>query len=151
MTKNWVEINDDAHVTYNTNSQIKFKTTMPKSSLCDYSDAYILVKGTISVRNTGTDANPNSGAKKVISKNCAPFTDCISKINNTEVVNAKDINVVMTISNLIDYRDIPSKTAESLGQHYRNGPALTDPVVIDDFPSNATKDLFRKNNRPNKR
>ena len=46
-TKNWVEINDDARGTYNTNSQIKFKTTVLKSSLCDYSDAYILVKGTI--------------------------------------------------------------------------------------------------------
>ena len=48
-TKNWVEINDDARGAYNTNSQIKFKTTMLKSSLCDYSDVYILVRGTITV------------------------------------------------------------------------------------------------------
>ena len=46
-TKNWVEINDESRGTYNVNSQIKFKTIMLKSSLCDYSDAYILVKGTI--------------------------------------------------------------------------------------------------------
>ena len=83
-TKNWVEINDESRDTYNVNSQIKFKTTMLKSSLCDYIDAYILVKGTINVNNTaaaGADAN-NTG-KKVIFKNCTPFTNCISEINNT--------------------------------------------------------------------
>ena len=51
-TKNWVEINDESRGTYNVNSQIKFKPAMLKSSLCDYSDVYILVKGTISVNNT---------------------------------------------------------------------------------------------------
>ena len=52
-TKNWFEVNDESRGTYNVNSQIKFKTTMLKSSLCDYSDACILVKGTITVDNTG--------------------------------------------------------------------------------------------------
>ena len=59
-TKNWVEIKDESRGTYNVNSQIKFKTTMLKCSLCDYSDAYIFVKGTITVNNTaaaGADAN----------------------------------------------------------------------------------------------
>ena len=51
-TKNWVEINDESRRTYNTNSQIKLKTSMLRSSLCDYSDAYILVKGTIIVTNS---------------------------------------------------------------------------------------------------
>ena len=51
-TKNWVKINDELRGTYNVNSQIKFKTTMLKSSLCDYSDEYILAKGTITVNNT---------------------------------------------------------------------------------------------------
>ena len=63
---------------HNTNSQIKFKTLMLKSSLCDYSDAYILVKGNITYNNTaaaGTAANNTN--KKVICKNCAPFTNCI--------------------------------------------------------------------------
>ena len=55
-TKNWVEINDESRGTYNVNSQIKFKTTMLKSSLCDYSDAYILVKGTITIAGAGDDA-----------------------------------------------------------------------------------------------
>ena len=65
---------------------------MLRSSLHDYNDAYILVKGNILVNNTaaaGADANNTN--KKVIFKNCAPFTDCISKINNTQVDNAKDI------------------------------------------------------------
>ena len=63
-TKNWVEINDESKGGYNVNSQIKLKTTMLKFSLCDYSDAYILVKGTITVNNTGTDAAPNNRNKK---------------------------------------------------------------------------------------
>ena len=69
---------------------------MLRSSLCDYSDAYILVKGNISVNNTAADgAAANNTNKKVIFKNCAPFTDCISKINNIQVDNAKDIDIVI--------------------------------------------------------
>ena len=64
-TKNWFEINDKSRGAYNTNSQIKFKTAMLKSSSCDYSDAYILVKGTIAVNNTVTaDADANNANKK---------------------------------------------------------------------------------------
>ena len=75
---------DESRGTYNANSQIKFKTTMLKSSLCDYSDAYIIVKGTITVNNTAAaDADANNTNKKVIFKNCAPFTNCISEINDT--------------------------------------------------------------------
>ena len=70
-TKNWVEINDESRGEYNACSQIKFKTTMLKSSLCDYSDDYILAKGTISVNNTAADgAAANNTNKKVIFKNC---------------------------------------------------------------------------------
>ena len=71
-TKNWVEVNDESRGTCSVNSQIKFKTTMLKSSLCDYSDAYVHVKGTITVNNTAaTDADANNTNKKVIFKNCA--------------------------------------------------------------------------------
>ena len=60
-TKNWVEINDESRGAYNVNNQIKFKTTMLKSSLCDYSGAYILAKGTITVNNTAAaDADSNN-------------------------------------------------------------------------------------------
>ena len=105
-TKNWVEINDESRGTYSVNRQINFKISMLRSSLCDYSDAYILVKGNISVNNTaGANADANNTNKKVIFKNCAPFTNCISKINNTQVDNAKDIDIVMSMYNLIEYSD----------------------------------------------
>ena len=67
---------------------------MLSSSLCDYSDAYILVKWNISVSNTvAADADANNTNKKVIFKNCAPFTNCISKINNTQIDNAEYIDI----------------------------------------------------------
>ena len=101
-TKNCVEINDESRGTYNVNSQIKFKTTMLKSSLCHYSDAYILVKGTITINGVGADAaarQADERDKGVVFKNCAPFTNCISEINNTQVDNAKDIDIVMPMYN----------------------------------------------------
>ena len=88
---------------------------MLRSSLCDYSDAYILDKGNISINNTaGAGADANNTNKKVIFKNCAPFTDCISKINNTQVDNANDIDKVMPMYNLIEYSDNYSKTSNNL-------------------------------------
>ena len=113
-TKNWVEINDESRGGYNVNSQIKSKTTMINSSLYDYSDAYILAKGTVTVNNTGTPATPNNRNKKVIFKNCAQFTNCISEINNTQVDNTKDIDIVMSMYNLIEYSNNYSKISGSL-------------------------------------
>ena len=101
-TKNWVEINDDSCGTHNTNSQIKFKTLILKSSLCDYSDAYILVSRTVTVAEQAR-GNPNNVDKKVVFKNGAPFTDCISEINSTQIDNTKDIDVVMPMYILIEY------------------------------------------------
>ena len=76
---------------------------MLKSSLCDYSHAYILVTGTITVSNIAAgDAKANNVGKKVVFKNWAPFTNCISEINNTGVDNAKDIDAVMPMYNLIE-------------------------------------------------
>ena len=97
-TKNWAEVNDESRWIYNLNTQIRFKTSMLKSSLCHYSDAYILVKGTITVNNTAdADADANNTNKKVIFKNCAPFTNCISKLNNTQIDNAKDVDVIVPL------------------------------------------------------
>ena len=77
---------------------------MLKSSLCDYSDAYILVKASISVENTaGADVDANNVNIKVIFKNCAQFTDCISEINNTQVDNAEDTDAVISMYNLTEY------------------------------------------------
>ena len=123
-TRNWIEINDESRGAYNVNSKIKFKTTMLKSSLCDYSDAYILVKGTISVNNTAAQgAAANNTNKKVIFKNCAPFTNCLSEINNIQIDNAKDIDIVMPMYNLIEYSDNYGKTTGNLWQYCKDIPA----------------------------
>ena len=82
-TRNWAEINDKSKNKYDDNN-IRFKTSMIRSILCDYSDAYILVKGTITVPKTAAaGAAVNNTNKEVIFKNCAPFTNCITEINNT--------------------------------------------------------------------
>ena len=83
----------------NTNSQIKFKTSMLKSILCHYSDTYILVKGTIRVAAQAGE-NLNNANKEVL-ENYAPFTDCISEINNMQTDNAKYIDVIMLMYDLI--------------------------------------------------
>ena len=138
-TRNWVEINDESRGAYNVNSQIKFKTTMLKSSLCDYSDAYILVKGTITINGRGADAaarqadERNKGASF---KNCAPFINYISEINNTQIDNAKDIDIVMPMYNLIEYSDNYAKTSGSLWQYFRHEP---DDNNIEDSKSFKSK------------
>ena len=81
---NWLEVNDVACGRYNTNNQIKFKTQILKSSLCDYCDVQILFKVTISLANTAAaTADTNNGGKNVIFQNCGPSTVCINEINNT--------------------------------------------------------------------
>ena len=143
-TRNWIEINDESRGAYNVNSQIKFKTTMLKSSLCDYSNAYTFVKGTISVNNTAAQgAAVNNTNKKVIFKNCAPFTNCISEINNTQIDNAKDIDIVMPMYNLIEYSDNYVKTTGSLWQYCKDIPArnANDEIII--FSEDNTTDLFK--------
>ena len=70
--------------------------------LCNYSDAYIAFKGTITVPNTGAAAAPNNRNNEVVFKNFAIFTNCMSEVNNTQIDNAKDIDVVMNMYNLIE-------------------------------------------------
>ena len=114
-TINWVEINDEARGKYSPNKQIKFKTSMLISSLCDYSDAYILFKRNITVNNTvAAGAAANNTNKKVVFKNYASFTNCIGKINNKDIDNAKYIYILMPMYNLIEYSDNYSKTCGSL-------------------------------------
>ena len=124
-TKNWVEINDESRRTYSVNSQIKFKTTMLKSSLCEYSDVYILVKREITITGRGADVaarQADERDKGVAFKNYAPFTNCISEINSTQVDSAKDIDIVMPMHNLIEYSDNYAKPSGSLWQYYRDEP-----------------------------
>ena len=123
-TRNWVEINNESRGTY-TSNDIKFKTTMLRSNLCDYADAYILVKGTITITGAGNDdaaKRLDERNKGVIFKNCAPFTKCISRINNTDIDNAQDIDIVMPMYNLIEYSDNYSKASGSLWQYYKDDP-----------------------------
>ena len=98
---------------------------MLKSSLCDYSDAYILVTGTITI--TGAEADdPAKRADErnrgVIFENCVSFTNSINEINNTQIDNAKDIDVVMLMYSLIKFSNNYSKTSRNLWQYHRDGP-----------------------------
>ena len=116
---------------------------MLKSSLCVYSDAYILVKGTISIAVQAGD-NPNNGDKEVAFKNCGPFTDCISKINNTQ------IDVVMQMYSLIEYSNNYSKTSESVWQYYRDEHFLTDHGAFANIHA-ANNSVLLKFNRYNRK
>ena len=123
--KNWVEINDESRRKYNDDKQGKFKTTMLKFSLCDYSDACILVKEKITITGAGADAaarQADERDKGVAFKNCAPFTSCKSDINNVEIDYCQDIDIVMSMYNLIEYSDNYAKTSGSLWQYYRDEP-----------------------------
>ena len=136
-TRNWVEINDESRGTYTSNN-IKFKTTMLRSNLCDYADAYILVKRTVTITgNAGPEPDPDAPRTEaqllaaretdernrgVIFKNCAPFSKCISRINNRDIHNAQDIDIVRLMYNLIEYIDNYSKTSGSLWQYYKDDP-----------------------------
>ena len=114
-TKNWVEINDESRGGYTTGNDIKFKTTMLRS--------YILAKGTITITGAGDVAGARQADKRnkgAIFKNCAPFTKPVSKINDTEIGNAQDIDEILSMYNLIEYSDNYSKTSGCLWQCYKD-------------------------------
>ena len=114
---NWVEIYNELGGKHNINSNIKFKMSMIRSNSCNYRDEYIFVKGTLTVPNTETSgAEVNNTNKNVIFKNCTPFTNCVTKISNTQVDDAQKIHVVMPMYNLIEYSDAYLKTSGSLWQ-----------------------------------
>ena len=98
---------------------------MLRSNLCDYADSYILVKGTITITGEGDNATAERADERdkgVTFKNCASFTKCISRINNTDIDNAHDIDIVMPKYNLIEYSDNFSKTSGSLWQYDKADP-----------------------------
>ena len=107
---------------------------MLRSNLCDYSDTYVLVKGTITVPNP-TATNPNN-RKNIMIRILAPFTDCISEISNTQKDNAKEIDIVMPMYNLREYSDNYSKTSGSLWQYYGDASFLDNNGAIADFSAN---------------
>ena len=106
ITKKWVEVHDQSGSTddrYQPNKQIRFKTSLLRSDLCDYSDAYIIVKGDIILRKTTASNFIETKNRFLAFKNNAPFTNCISKINNVLIDNAEDLDIVMPMYNLLEY------------------------------------------------
>ena len=103
-TKKWYVIDSESNGNYSHHNPIKFLTKSIESSLCDYSDAYILVTGNIT-------ATPNNVATQVVSKNCAPFDDCRTEINDTFVDYANFLNITMPMYNLTEYSDDYSNTS----------------------------------------
>ena len=106
ITKKWVEIHDmsgSAEDRYKPSKQIRFKTSMLRSDLCDFHDAYIVVKGTITLTKTDGRGFIDIRNRFLAFKNNAPFTNCISKINNVLIDNAEDLDVVMPVYNLLEH------------------------------------------------
>ena len=136
ITKKRIETHDQSERSYNTSKQIRFKTPMLRSDLCDYSDAYVVVKGTITV---GGALNRNRKNRDVILKNNTPFISCISKINNTLIDNAEDLDVVMPMYNLLEYSKNYSKTSDSLWNYYRD--ELSDEEPDDNGPNKKSNQL----------
>ena len=120
ITKKWIEVQSQSENAYNTSKPIRFKTSMLRSDLCDYSDAYVLVKGKMTVTNPNNNANFN---KELTLKNNAPFISCISKINGELVENAEDLDIVMPMYNLLEYSKNYEKTSGSLFNSYRDEPS----------------------------
>ena len=119
VTKKWIEVYDKSQRNYDVNKEIRIKTSMLRSDLCDFSDAYFVVKGTITVTNPD-NAKRN---KAVTFKNNAPFINCISKIHGVRIDNAEDLDVVMPMYNLLEYSKNYKKTTESLWNNYRDQPS----------------------------
>ena len=123
VTREYVRINSLLN-TYNENKSIRFKTPILRSSLCDYSDAYILVKDTITVTAPGVNNDANNKRDKknrpVILKNNAPFVSCITRINGELIEDANGLDIVIPMYNLLEYGKNYRKTTGSLYNYYRD-------------------------------
>ena len=123
VTREYVRVNSLLN-TYNENKSIRLKTPMLRSNLCDYSDAYILVKGTITVTAPGVNNNANNIRDKrnrpLILKNNAPFVSCITRINGELIEDANDLDIVMSMYNSLEYSKNYRKTIGSLCNYYRD-------------------------------
>ena len=120
ITKKWIEVQSQSGNTYNTSKPIRVKTSILRSDLCHYSDAYVWVKGKITVTNPNDNANFN---KELTLKNNAPFISCISKINGELVENAEDLDIVIPMYSLLEYSKNYEKTSGSLFNYYRDEPS----------------------------
>ena len=149
VTKKWVEVYDQTQENYDVNKEIRIKTSMLRSDLCDSSDAYIVVKGNITVTKktftvndfdapNNTEANANAtntannnafGEKKLVFKNNAPFINCVSKINGVKTDKAEDLDVVMPMYNLLEYSKSYKKITGSLWNYYRDEPIVVQTKI----------------------
>ena len=131
-TRKWYVINNQNITDYGDGDEnsttIKFETKLIKSNLCDYSDAYILVTGDITVRN-------GSENRKIAFKNCAPFTKCV---NDEHVDNADYLDIVRSMYNLIEYSDNYSDTSRSLWQFKRDEQGMNNGNSIDTNSDNSS-------------
>ena len=133
VTREYVRVNSLLD-TYNENKSIGFKTPMLRSNLCDYSDAYILVNGTITVAGNNLRDRRN---RLLIFKNNAPFVSCITRINGELIEDADDLDTVMSMYNLLEYRKNYRKTIGSLYNYYRD--ELSDDTNPDNNQFNNIK------------
>ena len=124
-TKKWYVIDSEWKGNYSHQDPIKFLTKSIESSLCDYSDAYILVTGNIT-------ATPNNAATQVVFKNCAPFEKCRTEINETFIDEATHIYITIPMYNLIEYSDNYSDTSGSLWGFKRDDIVNNANVTNDD-------------------
>ena len=133
-TRQYVKVNSLSN-TYNENKSIRFKTPMLTSSLCNYSDAYILVKGTITVNGivNGAENEILRRNRPSILKNNAPFVSCMTKINNEFIEDADDLDIVTPMFNLLEYSKNYRKTIGSLCNYYRD--ELGDDNNPNNFPN----------------
>ena len=127
-TRKWYVINDQNNTDYGGGDEngttIKFETKVIKSNLCDYSDAYIIVTGNITATGGGVN-------DRIAFKNCAPFTKCITHINDEHVDNADNRDIIMPMYNLIEYSDNYSDTSGSLWQFKRDESPVTNAGDLD--------------------
>ena len=123
VTREYVRVNGLSN-TNNENKSIRFKTPMLRSNLCDYSDAYILVKGTIMVTALGANNGANNIRDKrnrpLILKNNAPFVSCMTRINGELIEDADNLDVVIPMYNLLEYSKNYRKTIGSLYNYHRH-------------------------------
>ena len=123
VTREYVKFNSLSG-THNESKSIRFKTPMLRSHLCDYSDAYILVNGKITVTANGDNNNTNNIRDKrnrpLILKNNAPFVSCITRINGKLIEDAEDLDIVMPMYNLLEYSKNYRKTIGSFYNYYRD-------------------------------
>ena len=112
VTKKWKKRYDQSEKNKSVNKEIRIKTSMLRSDLCDFSDAYIVVKGDITLES---DNIANKHNKNLVFKNNAPFKSCIIKINGIKIDNTEDLDVVMPTYNLLEYSKFIEKQQEACG------------------------------------